>query len=228
MLKRDKDYVQKSIQKKEDGYYTTKKTIVEFPKWYEDKGLYEISDNTFLFGIFAFIVDDKYSVCRIPTVINTTPLMVKEIEREDGVYIQLIYGPGDKIINSQSVLMQPYLSYEYFNGFYMMAHMPWFITDEDLVRTMDNTIRYAGNNLGNSEIANEVLSAFVSRNPDDKRVFYRTRPTGKPYFVGLMDVRYSTLSTINKLAGNYPEESLVSALVNKEKRPTTLEMHARR
>lgn len=228
MLKRDKEYVQKTILKKEDGYYTTKKTIIEFPKWYEDKGLYEISDNTFLFGIFAIIVDDKYSVSRIPTVINTTPLMVKEVEREDGVYIQLLYGPGDKFINSTSVLMQPYLSYEYFHGYYMMANMPWYITDEDLVRTMDNTTRYAGNNLGNSEIANEVLAAFVSRTPEDKRIFYRTHPNGKPYYVGLMDVRFSTLSTLNKLAGNYPEESLVSALVNKEKRPTTLENHARK
>ena len=67
MLKRDKDYVRSTITKKDDGYYTTKKTIIEFPKWYETKGLYEISDNTFVYGIFAMIVDDKYSVCLLYT-----------------------------------------------------------------------------------------------------------------------------------------------------------------
>ena len=228
MLKRDKDYVRSTITKKDDGYYTTKKTIIEFPKWYETKGLYEISDNTFVYGIFAMIVDDKYSVARIPTVINTTPLMVKEVERDGEVYIQLIYGPGDRIINGEKVLMQPFLSYEYFNGFYMLAKVPWFIDYEDLVFTMDNTTKYAGNNLGSNTVGNEVLATFISRQQENKHAFFRTDPKGKPYFVGLMDVRFSALSTINKQAGNYPEESLVSALINKEKKPTTLENHVRR
>lgn len=227
-MKRDKDYIKSVVIKKDDGYYATKKTIIEFPKWYQDKGLYEISDNTFLYGIFAMIVDDKYSVSRIPTVMNTTPLMVKEIDRDGETYIQLIYGPGDRVINSQNVLMQPFLSYEYFNGFYMLARMPWFIDYEDLIFTMDNTVKYAGNNLGSNNVGNEVLPTFISRQQEDKRMFYRSNPTGKPYFVGLMDVRYSALSTINKQAGNYPEESLVSALIIKEEKPTTLENHVRR
>lgn len=227
-MKRDKDYIKSVIIKKDDGYYATKKTIIEFPKWYQDKGLYEISDNTFLYGIFAMIVDDKYSVSRIPTVMNTTPLMVKEIDRDGETYIQLIYGPGDRVINSQNVLMQPFLSYEYFNGFYMLAKIPWFIDYEDLIFTMDNTVKYAGNNLGSNNVGNEVLPTFISRQQKDKRMFHRTNPTGKPYFVGLMDVRYSALSTINKQAGNYPEESLVSALIIKEEKPTTLENHVRR
>lgn len=227
-MKRDKDYIKSVIIKKDDGYYATKKTIIEFPKWYQDKGLYEISDNTFLYGIFAMIVDDKYSVSRIPTVMNTTPLMVKEIDRDGETYIQLIYGPGDRVINSQNVLMQPFLSYEYFNGFYMLAKIPWFIDYEDLIFTMDNTVKYAGNNLGSNNVGNEVLPTFISRQQKDKRMFHRSNPTGKPYFVGLMDVRYSALSTINKQAGNYPEESLVSALIIKEEKPTTLENHVRR
>lgn len=227
-MKRDKDFVKSSIKKKDDGYYTTKKTIIEFPKWYQEKGLYEISDNTFLFGIFAMIVDDKYSVARIPTIVNTTPLMVKEIEREGEVYIQLIYGPGDRIINGQDVLMQPFLSYEFFSGFFMLAKMPWYIDYEDPIFCMDNTLKYAGNNLGANSVGNEILSMFVARQGVDKRKFFRSEPKGTPEFVGLMDVRYSALSTINKIAGNYPEESLVSALINKEAKPTTLENHARR
>lgn len=227
-MKRDKAYVESTISKKDDGYYTTKKTIIEFPKWYEEKGLYEISDNTFIYGIFAMIVDDKYSVSRIPTVVNTTPIMVKEIERDGDTFIQLIYGPGDKIINGYNVLMQPFLSYEFFNQFYMLAKIPWFMEYDDLIFVMDNTVKYAGNNLGSSAVGNEVLIAFISRDQNNKKKFFRSNPVGRPYFTGLMDVRYSALSTVNKLAGNYPEESLVSALIIKEKKPTTLENHARR
>lgn len=227
-MKRDKTYVQTSIQKKDDGYYTTKKTIIEFPKWYQTKGLYEISDTTILYGIFAIIVDDKYSVCRIPTIMSTTPIMVKEIERDGEEYIQLFYGPGDKIINGDTVLMQPFLSYEYFNGFYMLAKVPWFVDYDDLCIIMDNTIKYAGNNLGSSYVGNEVLATFISRNPENKRQFFRMLNKSHPYYVGLMDVRYSALSTIAKQAGNYPEESLVSALINPEKKPTKLETHVRK
>ncbi|WP_396190453.1 hypothetical protein [Flavobacterium sp.] len=159
---------------------------------------------------------------------STTPVMVKEIERDGEEYIQLYYGPGNRIINGDTVLMQPFLSYEYFNGFFMLAKVPWFINYEDLSATMDNTLKYAGNNLGASYVGNEVLATFISRNQSDKRKFFRKSPKDKPFFVGLMDVRFSALSTINKQAGNYPEESLVSALINPEKKPTTLENHVRR
>jgi TusA-related sulfurtransferase len=223
MLKRDPKYIASHLTLKGDAYYTDKQTVIEFPSWYEEKGLYSVTDKTFIYGLFAIIIDDKYSVSLIPTIMYTTPISTVQIDRDGEKYTQLIYGAGDCLIDTNKIIMQTYLIYNFFDSHFMQAKVPWFLGYEDLCRVMGNTKKYAGSDLGSSDIANEVITSFIARTKADKLTFYRQAPNKELTFVDLMDVRYSTLSTVNKLAGNYFEESLVSALVQKEKTPTTLE-----
>ena len=232
MLKRDRVYVAQNLEIK-DGpssskqILTKKKAIIEFPSWYKEKGLYEISETSFIYGIFAILMDDKYSVSLIPTIMSTTPIMVTEIDREGVPYTQFHYAPGDVILNTKQVIMQPFLTYPMFDMFFMQAKIPWYIEYTDLSKILDNTVTYAGTNFGKSYIGNEVLTSFIARSAANKMLFYRQDSRKGITYVDLMDVNYSTLSTVNKLAGNYFEASLTSALVQKEKKPTTLENHVR-
>ena len=226
-LIRNKDAISKHLSNKGDGYYTDTPTIIEFPKWYQDKELYVSERVHYLYGLFAIIIGNDYSVSRIPTVLTTSPVMVSEVERGDEIYINLHYGAGSKLLESSKAIMQPYLAYNFFDGFFLQAKVPWYIAYEDLSVIMDNTVSYGGTNLGTNQTSNELLCSFIARQSKDKRSFYRLDPKGPPSFVDLMDVRYSSLSTVNKLAGNYFNEAIVSALVQKEKKPTTLEKHVR-
>lgn len=227
MLKRDRAYIAQQLSLKDEKYVTSKRTIIEFPSWYKEKGLYDISDTTFIYGVFAIIIDDRYSVSVIPTIMSTTPVMVTEVDKDGVSYTQFHYAPGDVLLNTSKVIMQPFLVYNIFDMFFMQAKIPWFIEYLDLCKIMDNTVTYGGTNFGKSYIGNEVLTSFITRSGKDKFTFYRQDKTKGIEYVDLMDVRYSTLSTVNKIAGNYFEESLVSALVQKEKKPTTLENHVR-
>ena len=226
-LTRNKDAVSKHLSIREGAYFTDTTTIIEFPKWYEDKELYVSESVHYLYGLFAIIIGNDYSVSRIPTVLTTSPVMVTEVEKDGEVYINLHYGAGSKLLESSKAIMQPYLAYNFFDGFFLQAKVPWYIAYEDLSVIMDNTVSYGGTNLGSNQTSNELLCSFIARQSKDKRAFYRLDPKGAPAFVDLMDVRYSSLSTVNKLAGNYFNEALVSALVQKEKKPTTLEKHVR-
>lgn len=226
-LTRDKDAVSKHITVKEGAYFTDTKTIIEFPKWYQDKDLYVNESVHYLYGIFAIIIGNNYSVSRIPTVLTTSPVMVTEVEKDGELYINFHYGAGSKILESSKAIMQPYLVYNFFDGYFLQAKIPWYVGYEDLSAIMDNTVPYGGTNLGNNQTSNELLCSFIARQVKDKRLFYRLDPKGHPAYVDLMDVRYSSLSTVNKLAGNYFNEAMVSALVQKEKKPTTLEKHVR-
>lgn len=227
-LTRDKQAISKHLTNRDGAYYTDTPLIIEFPKWYQDKELYVSESVHYLYGIFAIIVGDKYSVSQIPTVVTTSPVMVSEIDRDGEVYIQLSYGAGSKVLQSNKAIMQPFLVYNFFDGYFLQAKVPWYIAYEDLCVIMDNTVRYGNTNFGQNQTSNELITSFIARSAKDKRAFYRLAPKGQPSFVDLMDVRYSSLSTINKLAGNYFNESLVSALVHKEKQPTTLENHVRK
>lgn len=226
-LKRDPQTVKKCLVNKDNSYYTNKALTIEFPKWYMTKGLYVNEETHYLYGIFAVIVGDVYSVSLIPTVVTTLPIAVNEIERDGDVYIQLMYAAGSKVLESNKAIMQSFLAYDFFDGFFMQAKVPWFVEYEDLCILMNNTVSYGGTNLGVNQVNNELLCSFIARSSKDKREFFRVAPTGKAAFVDLMDVRYSSLSTVNKLAGNYFSESLVSALIQKETVPTTLEKHVR-
>lgn len=226
-LKRAPEVIAKYLTNKDGAYYTSQAMTIEFPEWYMTKGLYRNENIHYLYGIFAMVVGNVYSVSLIPTVLTTSPISVNEIEREDGKYIQLMYAAGSKVLQSNKAIMQPFLAYDFFDGFFMQAKVPWYIAYEDLCTLMDNTVSYGGTNLGINQTSNELLSSFIARTGKDKRKFFRTDPSSELAFVDLMDVRYSSLSTVNKLAGNYFNESLVSALVHKEKQPTTLEKHVR-
>jgi len=55
-MKRDKDFIQSKLYLKDGKIYTKEKTVIEFPKWYENKELLDIQDFTFLFGSLRLLL----------------------------------------------------------------------------------------------------------------------------------------------------------------------------
>lgn len=227
-MKRDKDFIQSQIYIKDGKIYTKEKTIIEFPKWYENKELLDIQDVTYLYGVFAIIIGDKYSVSVIPTLINTSPIIIREVERENGTYIQFVYGKDDVLIDNTTIAKKDLLSYNIFENLFIYAKTPWFIEYEDLIKILDNIYPYSNSNLGNNFVATELVTSFIARTKKDKTVFLRQDPNAQADYVDLTNVYFSALSTLNKVAGNYFTEGLTSALVQKEKEPTKLENLVRR
>ena len=227
-MKRNPQLLQQAVQSVQGKLVCDRQLIIEFPRWYADKGLYSVDDVHHLYGVFAVLdTQGHYAVSVVPTVVSTAPLVVGEVERDGMVMTQLLYAPGSALLETNQVIKQPFLTYNFFDGYFLQAKIPWFIEYEDLLKIMDYTVSYADTNLGENQVNNEVLVSFVARAATDKRRFYRQYPQGKAAFVDLMDVRYSALNTLNKLAGNYFNESVVSALVQKSTKETTLERHVR-
>lgn len=224
MLTRDRDFIQKFIYIKDSKIYCKEKCIIEFPKWYEEKGLAEIGEEVNYYGIFSINIGEKYSVSIIPTLCISKPIMINEIEREDVKYIQLIFGKDDCILENNKVIKHGRLSYNFFETFFLYARVPWFVEYEDLVKIMDNAKTYAGSGLGDNYIANELITSFITRSKKDKRVFYRQiNGVGEKEYVDLMNPFYSVKSNLNKLAGSYFNNSLVSAIVQPNKNSSKLE-----
>lgn len=227
-MKRDKALIESKLYIKDGKVFTKEKTIIEFPKWYANKELLDIQDVTYLYGVFAIIIGDSYSVSVVPTLINTSPIIIGEVDRDGETYIQLIYGKDDCIINNVNVVKKDLLSYNFFENYFIYAKGPWFMGYEDLIKVMDNLQPYSASNLGDNFVAAELVTSFIARTKKDKSVFLRQDPTATPEFVDLTNVYFSALSTLNKVAGNYFTEGLTSALVQKEKEPTQLENLVRR
>lgn len=228
MLTRDPEFIKKHLYTKGESIHSKEKVIIEFPAWYEEKGLYEAQELTTLYGVFAIIIGDKYSVSRIPTFIKTAPIAVTEVDRDGDIYTQLLYGKDDPIIHSTKVIKHTISSYTYFETNFMKTREPWFIKPRDVVLTMDNMQRYAGSGLGSNYIANEFIVSFITRSSVDKKKYYRQTDGKGPYvYVDLMNVFYSTVGLANKLSGNFLKSSITSAIVQKNIGETKLERHLR-
>lgn len=222
-MKRDKDFIQKNTYVKDGKIYCKQKTIIEFPKWYEDKGLAAIQEVTNIYGIFAIIIGDSYSVSLIPTLINTTPIMVNQVTKEGIDYYQFVYGKDDVLINNVRVVKKELLSYNFFETFYMYARAPWYVEYEDLVRIMDNLPKYAKSNIGDNYISNELVTSFITRNLANRRLYYRQVQKGEYEYVDLMSPYFSATSVVNKIGGNQFQDALISAINQKETKITKLE-----
>lgn len=227
-LKRDPKYIKSLVEIKDGKIYCKEKCIIEYPSWYEDKGLGGSFEEVSMYGIFAIIVGDKYSVSVIPTICTSNPIMVSEIEREGVTYKQLMFGKGDCIISNSTVVNYSLKSYDFFEAFFMRAKVPWYVEYEDLVKSMDNLVKYAASEVGGSLVANELVTSFVTRSIKDKSVYYRqVGGMGEFAYADLMNVYHSAIGTINKLAGNYLTNGITSALVQQNTGETKLEKHMR-
>lgn len=226
-LKRNPKSIQSKVFVKNNKLYCKEKTIIEFPKWYMDKELGTMQEVAQVYGIFAMIVGNEYSVSVIPTLLQTSPIMISEIDRDGVTYLQFIYGKGDCILDDMRAVKYDTISYNFFETFYMYARVPWYVEYEDLVKIMDNLPGYAKSGVGENPIANELVSSFITRSAKDKNVYYRQDMKNGSVYVDLMSRFYSVKSGVGLLGGNYMTESIVSALVQPPKAATKLEVLVR-
>ena len=70
---RDPEYIKKQLYYKEEKIYCREKAIIEYPAWYEDKGLASNQEVVSFYGIACIIIGDKYSVMTIPTFCISSP-----------------------------------------------------------------------------------------------------------------------------------------------------------
>lgn len=225
-MKRDEKYIRDRIQVKGKQILTQEKCVIEFPHWYLDKNLAIFGEVSKVYGVFAIIMGDKYTVSTIPTLLDIRPIMTKQVKKDDGDYIQLFFNKGDVLVQNTTVVMKDVLGYNLFETFYMYAKVPWFIGYEDGVKILDNMPKYGGSGVGRNNIANEVIISFLTRVKEDKNKFHRQDLNKELTYIDLMDVFYGVKTVTNKIAGNYFKDSLTSALVQDEKQTSKLEEQA--
>ena len=84
--------------------------------------------------------------------------------------------------------------------------------------------KYANSNIGTNSIIFEIISAIISRNSNDKTIYWRHSlnqgSKDNMEYIGLSNIYYAFDSTGAKIIGSYFEPGLVNAVMNKEKTPT--------
>ena len=196
---------------------------IHVPSSFLDKSLAEIGSKTYVYGCFPIINNNnEYGVLNICGVVEINPYKIETFTDDSGYeYHQFFFEKDTVFINELSVVVRNTLMYEIFNLFYAKVKIPWYLEYEDVCKLFDTSIEFAGTNIGqNSEII-EFFASIICRNKDDLMTYARI--SGKDYadfksnkisYVPLQSIQYSMSSNLNKLAGNYFKEGIVSALTN--------------
>jgi hypothetical protein len=91
---------------------------------------------------------------------------------------------------------------------------------DDLGKLFDTAASHAGSNVGDNYEVIELIASMVTRSKEDRSKYIRSVAEtyadvsdGKIDYVPLSSVFYSVNSTVNKIAGSYFTDGVVSALV---------------
>jgi len=216
---------------KEQLLVTRKDCIIQFPKRFLDRGMAEIGNETYVFGVYALIIGDEYAVSCVPSMVRTNPSRISETTIDGVEYYNFHYQAGSTVIENTNLVRKAILIFNIMEEFFLKGNVPWYVDYEDLGRIFDGAKEFADSEVAKNYSVMEALVAYISRSPKDRAIQYRhfvkTRQEvekNTPAYIGMVgNVFYAAPGTVNKLAGSYFQDAVVSALVQPSEKASHVE-----
>lgn len=233
-LKRNAEAVFAQVLENRAGQIVTKqKCTIQVPVRFTESavGLGQVGIDTFVYGLFALILDSgEYAVCNMTALLQINPYK-QAIVTVDGVdYHEFHFDKDQVVIKTTDLVRRDELIYNILDEVVFKGKVPWYVEYEDLGKLFDSAAKHAGSNVGQTPEIMEFIASMISRTKDDRTKYIRT--TAQSFkdvsidqvdYVPLKSVFYSVNSTVNKLAGSYFSEGVVSALVIPSEQASTVE-----
>lgn len=221
-LVRNAEKVHSFLKELPDGQLLTSQPCrIQVPARFNDRGLAQVGIDNYVFGIFALIYDDgSYAVCNIDAMVKILPYKVLTVNIKDVPYHEFHFEANSVVIANLNLVKRDTLIYNLLEEFFFNGNIPWYLEYEDVGKIFDTSSVHAGINVNNNFEVLELLASMIARTPTDRTKYYRTfvedvndMVKTPPVFVPMKSVFYSATNTLNKLAGAYFNDGVVSALV---------------
>ena len=224
-LKRDSEYIKKYIKKLDDNSIIfLKQALVMIPKKWEDKDLISVKDTTTMVGVFCIIIDDKYAVSLVSSLIETDPSAASSETIESEEYYIFSYNVNDRLMVNSKLVKRDNLPYKLFTFIFDKGKIPWYMSYVDFSQIYDLSKEYANVNFNLPHSVFEMVTGVIARDKDAKNIFYRHSDWNKkPAYIPLRSVQFVASNTTAKLIGAYWSEGLASALVYPSERKELIE-----
>jgi len=221
--KRDASKVKAALVRQPDGsVLTTRPVKIYVPERYVEKGLGEIGSETFIVGIYAMVVDDKYyAVSKINAMMRIKPTTISTVKFDGTSYLEFYFEPGSVVIATTSLIKSDTLVYNIFNYFISNGAVPWFLSYEDVGTLFESADHHAGVSLTKSHSILEMFAAAIARDPDQRTRYIRhtlddsdNKIVPEVAFIALRNISLGATNTTARLQGSYWADGLTSALAN--------------
>ncbi len=226
--KHNPDVIKRCFKTTGDVITVTEDIKVIFPERYVAQELAYIGSTVRVVSILA-IVDSKnnYGVMIAPVYIELSPMNITSVTIDNGVNKVLEFEKGGIFTGNRNLVRNEGFMYNLFDEFFLKGKIPWFLGYDHISDLLIESKKYAGSNIGKNPIAMEILTAIISRDVNDKKVFFRqilesNKSKKQKTHIGLNNIYYSFDNTASKLVGGYYGAGVTSAVINKEKETTVV------
>lgn len=220
--RRDPQAVKACLQTLPTGaVVTTAPCRIQIPERYIDRELAVIGIEVYIYGIYAILLeDDRYAVSLTHAMLKITPFKSLKIKVEGVPYYEFHFPANSMVIATTETIVRNQYIYPVFDEFLVQGKVPWFMDYDDVGYLFDTAKTFGGSTIAASLETIELLASIVARSKDDRVVYYRNSlpedpnaATVPPAYIPFKSVYYAATNTLNKLAGNYFQDGVVSALV---------------
>lgn len=206
-----------------------KALTIQFPKRFQEINLAQLGTSTFVYGLFAIIQGNNYALCNVNALLELGQGAVDVEVINDVEYYNIHYQPGDVVIKTKDLVCRSNLIFEALSEFYFKAKIPWYVGYEDMGKLFNTAKKHTRTSATILPSVIEFLTAYIARNANDRTKFVRETIKNKKEvnerlaWVPLSSVYWSAPGTVNKLAGAYFADGVISALVNPSERVEKIE-----
>lgn len=236
-LVRDASKVHACLKELPDGrLVAVKECKIYVPSRFAERGLASIGIETHIVGIYAIVVEDiYYGISIVNAMMRIEPTSTIKIMIGDEEYYEFYFRPGSTVTPSVNLVKTDTLVYKIYDEIIAKGRVPWYLGYPELGKLFDTAKYHAGANIGTNHEVTELIISMIARDPKDRHQYYRKTIKSlqdgidnPPAFIPLRSVTYAATNTLNKLAGSYFNEGVVSALVNPTDRTERIEALLRR
>lgn len=206
--------------------------FIQCPKSFFDNGLGTLGSDIKIYGCFAVILETgQYALVNTTAMFSVAPTAIN-IKMVDGdEYYEFMFAKDSVIFKTTGLLSQSKIIYEPFQNFLSMGRVPWYVSYDDHGKLFDTAPKFAGfGSVRNPEVM-EFLTAMCARKANDtKNQFlrltidrYSEGDAGSVDFVPMGSVIATVRSSLNKIAGAYAQDGIISAIVSPSDKVGTVE-----
>lgn len=234
---RNASKVHAALSEQPDGSVLAGRELrIYIPARFAEKQLARIEEETYIVGIFAMVVDDKfYAVSRVNAMMRIKPTTTATVKFDGDSYLEFRFPAGSTVIADTKLIRDDTLVYKIFNEIISKGRVPWYLNYEDLGKLFETAESHSNVRFTSVHAILEMFAAAISRNPEDRTQFYRHvyeekdgKPTFDPAVIPFVSITFGATNTTSRLMGSYFDEGRNSALVNPSERSEHIEDLLRR
>lgn len=220
-LIRDASRIHECLTEMPDGRLCTSKEVkIHIPSRFAERDLAYVGTETYILGIYAIIVEDKYyGVSLVNAMMGIDPAETNRIKVGEDEYFEFVFPPGSTVVKDVNLVKTDTLTYMVYDEMLSGGRIPWYMGYEELGKIFDTAKYHAGANVGSNQEVTQLIASIVARDPKDRTKYYRATikdmddlKKNPPVYVPLKSVDYSATNTTTKLGGSYMSVGIVSAL----------------